>query len=45
MLTDLASNTVLDGARFDLSLADAEDRVAGVIADLEAGSLSKGNGR
>lgn len=40
-LTDLASNTVIDGARFDLTLADAEERVAGVIADLEAGSLSK----
>lgn len=38
MLTDLASNTLIDGARYDLTLTEAESRVAGIIADLNAGS-------
>ena len=42
LLTDLASNTVLNGARFDLTRTDAEARVAGVISDLETGSRRHG---
>jgi hypothetical protein len=38
MLTDLMTNTLLDGANYSLSLAEAEARVAQIITDLEAGS-------
>ncbi|MER2193321.1 hypothetical protein ABS771_08510 [Methylobacterium brachiatum] len=36
MITDLAHNAVIDGARFDLSLAEAEARVSEMVAELEA---------
>lgn len=36
MLTDLPANTVLAGARFDLSIDDAESYLADVIAEAEA---------
>lgn len=40
-LTDLASNTLIDGSRYDLTLTEAEDRVAGIITDLNAASLTR----
>lgn len=36
MLTDMAANAVLAGARFDLSLDDAESYLGEVIADAKA---------
>jgi hypothetical protein len=36
MLTDMAANAVISGARFDMSLDDAEAYLAQVIADAEA---------
>lgn len=43
MLTDIETNSVIDGARYDLTLAAAEERVAQIVADLEAGSLAAGD--
>lgn len=45
MLTDIVSNSVIAGSRFDLSIADAEERVAELVSDIEAKSLRFGGGR
>lgn len=36
MITDLSRNAVIDGARFNLSLAEAEARISEMVTELEA---------
>lgn len=45
MLTDLAANAVIGGGAFDLSIDDAEARVAELVADIESRSLRQDGGR